>query len=206
MKRLTLVLGLLVLALSTRGATLADLIADLRVLTGEPDTVNSFYTNADAQVYLNQAQDPIVRLGGYIKRQVDVLYTTDSLSYRLPSTFIKVVSALRRTEGTWIETAYNDGLHDSIVATYMVQWKNTDTAKAYLGGRWTDGDTLRLFYLAKASPMDSLADVCDVPEDLQCFVLQEAIALFEQAKRSFEAAALIRQQVRRDMGVGGPAQ
>jgi hypothetical protein len=206
MKKTALVLSLLMLALPTRSATLADLIADFRVLTGETDTLTSFYTNADAKVYLNQAQDPIVRLGGYIRRQVDLPYSTDSLSYRLPATFIKPIGGLRRTEATWVEVAYNEGLRDSIVATYMVQWKNTDTAKAYLGGRWTEGDTLRLFYLAKASSMDTVSDVCDVPEDLQCFVLQEAIAIYEQAKRSFEAAALIRQQVRRDMGVGGATQ
>lgn len=200
MKKLLFVL--LLLAGSVQPATLASLIAELRQRTGEKDTVNSFYTNADAKTYLNEAQDKLVRLGGYIPKHVDILYNFDSVTYRLPASFKALNGAIRRTKGQWARLLYNDNFKkDTSANHYFIQFKAVDTALLYLGGSyWNDGDTARIFYQGTATPMTTDTSTCLVSRDLQVFIIEEAVSMYEQAKRSFQSMALVRGQVRQDMG------
>jgi hypothetical protein len=203
LRKYLVTIAVLLLASVIHGATLATMIAEFRQRTGEKDTLTSFYTNADATTWINHAQDKLVRIGGYIPMQVDIRYSKDSMAYKLPVTFKQLKGAIRRSSGVWSHLIYNPGFRvDSTVANYFVEWKNTDTALLYLGGKtWVTPDTIRIFYNGSVARMTALTDECKVSSDLQVLILEEAISMYEEAKRSYQAMALIRGQVRQDMGL-----
>lgn len=197
-----LLLGLL-LHCSADSATLQDLINDLRSLAAEKDTALSLFSDADASKWINMAQDKIVRLGGYIPKDVDVVVSLDSLSLALPADFrsIHQNGAVLRKVGIWSRCLNNPGfMVDTNVVNYFVGWAMEDSARFYVkGGILMTNDTIRVFYYAFATDMLATDSVCHVPSDMQTDIVEEAMGYVEQARKRYDAQQIIKGQVRSDM-------
>lgn len=233
---LILLVSVMVLGGPSQAKDAADLVADFRIRTNEPDTSESFSSDTAIARFLNMGQDKVVRLAQFLRKSVDVVYNSDSITYALPTDFKTTRGILTWMEGIWGPFVFNPmfGL-DTVGVNGFVEWEHPNQATLYLqGGDAYDGDTIRVFYNGDAPDMDVYRslffddtsgvtytsidtsgcdgacdsvwypDSCYVPDDLHVFIIEEAISYQEQAKRAFQQAQLIRQEVRLDLGIVKP--
>jgi len=200
-----LALLFLILVSPSQGKTAAEMIADFRILTDEDTTRGSLVTDSEVLVYLDNAQDKIVRIGGYLKKSTDVICSNDSNSYGLPLAFRRLdgIVVFAMNEGFKWTKVFNNPFFmvDTTVYQYYISWSHPDSAKIYFKGDFWEGDTIRVSYTGDAADLDTLTDTCEVPTDLQTFIIEEAIANYERAKRNHQVQWQTQTQVRRDMGI-----
>lgn len=200
-----LALLFLILVSPSRGATAADMIADFRILTDEDTTQGSLVADTEILVFLDNAQDKIVRIGGYLKKSTDVIHSEDSNSYGLPLAFRRLdgIAVHATNEGFKWTKVFNNPFFmiDTTVYQYYIGWSHPDSARIYFKGAFWKGDTIRVSYIGDAADLDSLTAVCEVPTDLQTFIIEEAIANYERAKRNHQVQRQTQIQVRMDMGI-----
>ena len=284
-----LLIVLLLVASASYSATLSDLKHKLRVRTSELTDSTSFFTDTMATIWLNMAQERIVRLGGYIPKYTDINYSWDSNTYNLPSGFIRATSGNIKTRGQWfpaymvnnivdspyiqmkvvwkdedsaqvilMRAGFEERQHDIIynqdslsyvlprdfrspvmvmirkngnwepayqntafqldtnIYNYTVLWKSTDTALLYIKpSDLYDGDTLRVFYRRSLQNDDTLrvnyvgtapamtldTSTCQVPFDLQGFIVEEAYSYYIMSQKRFQEAILLQRNIRQDMGI-----
>ena len=109
--------------------------------------------------------------------------------------------------GDVIKVVYRGGLlaDDTIRVIYQGALRDDDTIRVIYQGALRDGDTLRVEYLAAATSMGTDTNaICQVPTDLQGFIVEEALGYYYGYLRMFQQQALIWQWVRIDMGVARP--
>lgn len=190
---------------ATNAAALSDLLRDMRFMTAEQTESTSFFSDTLGQRWLNLAQSRITKLGGYIPKQIDIVYSEDSTTYVLPSDFRKVDQDrnLMITETEIKHLFLNPGfITDTNVAQYFISWKNEDTALLYLEATSSfDGDTARIFYLGTAAEMLYDTSTCEVPTILHDYIIQEAVSYYIFSQKRYQEAFLIQQNLRRDMGI-----
>lgn len=183
----------------------SDLIIDFRILTDEDTTKGSLVTNTEIVVFLNRGQDKIVRLGGYLKKSTDVICSDDSNSYGLPLTFRRLdgIAVFAMNENfNWTKVFNNPFfMIDTTVYQYYISWSHPDSARIYFKGDFWEGDTIRVSYTGDASDLDTLTDTCEVPTDLQAFIIEEAIANYYRSRKNFTAQQQSQNQTRLDMGL-----
>ena len=109
---------------------------------------------------------------------------------------------------------------DTNVSTYDIRWKHRDTAKLYLRGQdLLDGDTVRVFYRKTLETGDTIkveyrtivpTQIMNVespiPDDLENFIIEEAMGYYFLWRKEPATAARIWEQVRIDMGVVRPRE
>ncbi len=261
----------------------------MRHRTAELTTATSFYSDSSAAIWLNLAQFRIVKLGGYIPKFTDIVYTEDSNFYALPTDFRQVTGAEIMSRGIWYPVAVVDNFTADPISQVKISWVNEDSAivltnrtgfeermldilysvdsvsyvipqdfKSILsvmlrkGGKWEpvflnlgfmsdtnaynytifqentniahiyikgddlwdndtirvfyrrtlqDNDTLRVDYVGTASEMLTPAAICQVPDELHNFIIDEAISYYMWAQKRFQEAALLQQRIRVDMGI-----
>ena len=194
-----------------QGVTLAsDLISDFRILTDEIVAQGSIVEDSEIVVFLNHAQDKVVRLGGFLPKKHDIVHSSDSLDYQLPSDVRRVTSVeIRATAEAeqWIGFVRNEGfLIDTTVYEYYIRWDSATSQRIYVSGDLESGDTIRVSYLGDANDLTATTDTCEVPTDLQTFIIEEAIANYYRSKQFFRAQQQIQNQVRTDMGIRGQVE
>jgi len=184
-------------------ATLSSLITDLRYRADETDTATSNFSDAQAKNWLNDAQERIVSLGGFIQKQVDISYALgDSLGYVLPSDFRYDAGAMYRSGRQWETMVENPNFAvDTDVYQYFIKWKNSDTALLYIKGELWIGNTIRVFYLGVATEMTSDTTECEAQDDMEPFIVEEAFSYYLESMRMFQPADQIQRKVRTDMGL-----
>lgn len=205
MRRLLwIIVVMLVAPYTSQAATLQDLIDDFRVLTAEPNSDASFYTDADATVYINYGQRKIVELGNYLEKSQDITFSFDSTTYSLPSDFQSLANpgAVVLKDGEWYTVTNNPSFAvDTTAFQFFIAKRHPDTAKLYLkGSAWDTGDVLTLFYRGYASVLVSTTDTCEVPEGRHASLLDEAMRYYQQSSKHHDVAASMFQQNRIDMG------
>ena len=207
MRRLILfVLACFFLCSATQGVTLvSDLISDFRILTDEIAAQGSIVEDSEIVVFLNRAQDKVVRLGGFLPKKHDIVHSSDSLDYQLPFDVKYVTSVeLRATgeAGEWAGFVRNEGyIIDTTVYEYYIRWDSATAPRVYVSGDLELGDTIRVSYLGDANDLTATTDTCEVPTDLQAFIIEEAIANYYRSKQNFSAQQQTQNQTRLDMGL-----
>ena len=202
--RVLIIFFLLLMVSPIRSATLSDLIADLRQKTGEPDTSQSIYSDSTAKGWINAAQDKVVTLAGFIEKQFDAIYSVaDTFGVVLPSDF-------KRAEGATVWVGYQwepmkrDPYFISEASGFLfdVRWQDKDTALAYFRGNdLHQGVQIRLTYKGTADELLDGDSTCQVPDDLQTFITDEAIVYYLCAQKQYQAGLTWQQAIRKDMGV-----
>ena len=197
-----LLLGLL-LHSGVNSATLQNLINDLRALAAEKDTLLSLFSDADASKWLNMAQDKIVRLGGYLPKSTEIIYSSTSQSMALPTDYRSMHQngALVRKAKQWNMMLENPGfIVDTGVANFFVGWHHEDTARFFSKGIvLITGDTMLVVYYAFATDRLATDSVCHVPQDMHVDIVEEAMGYVEQARKRYDIQQIIKAQVRADM-------
>lgn len=188
--------------------TLARMTTIFRALIGEQDTASSIAGDSVVKFCLNQAQDNIVKMAGYLPKQQDIIVNLDSLSYRLDGTFKYETGVVVRYNGEWRGVARNDAFaHDTSMWNYSIRFKHADSALLYLRGTsFSDGDTVRVFYNGRAPRMNQGSDSCYVPYDHHPDIYTEAMGIWLRAKQNYQGAAAMWQQVRIDVGAIKPTE
>lgn len=179
-----------------------ELIDRLRSRTGEPDSLTSNYTQTEALQWINDAQARVNLLGGYTHKSTDITYAqSDSLGSVLPSDFRYQDGCMLLMGRVWEPMYWNPKFEtDDSRLHYFIEWQNEDTARAYFRNIERNGLRIRLFYLGSVAELGR-ADTCEVKGDHQPFIIEEAYAIYLKSLRMFQAATVIRQQVRQDMGI-----
>lgn len=210
MKRCILLVTVLACALAfappTHSATLAEINSYFRYVTGEIDTLTSGFPDSQSQIWINLAQEKIVTLGGYIPLSYDIeLSVPDSLDYGLPSTYkrLRPAGAMYKKNNQWLGMFENPGFKkDTITASFFVEWDTQDSARIYVKGSYLENeDSVRVFYLGRATWMDSTAAVCEVPGDLFPLMIEQALMYYEISNKRIDIESAIYQQTRTDMGI-----
>jgi len=154
---------------------------------------------------------------------VDIVTSNDSLSYRLPRDFRRMMFAMGRSGARWKAMAQNPGfLIDTNVTSYFVAQSEVDSADLYVqsGQFMNDNDTIRVFYLRSPSPsvvagtwavkfiyagwpseMTTDSTECELADGLEVFVVETATEYYLRYLKDYQRAQLVWQQVRMDMGV-----
>jgi hypothetical protein len=205
MKRLATLVLLLSLAGAAQGQTLAsDLVTLLRLRTGERDTVASYFTNEEALLLLNSAQDRVVTLGGLLEKSYDTTYQrADSLGVTLPSTYRFVTEVKTYLGKTWQGIKPNPSFADPTSDfCYDVDWYDADSARIMFRGDFMQGVRLRITYLGVAESLDALTDTVQVRSDQEGLIVEEAMRYYLESLSKFQAAAQMQMGVRADIGVG----
>ena len=179
-----------------------ELIERLRSRTGEPDSLTSNYTQDEALQWINDGQAKINLLGGYTHKSTDITYAkSDSLGSVLPSDFRYQDGCMLLLGRLWESIWWNPkNIVDTSIYTYFIEWQNEDTARAYFRNIERNGLRIRLFYLASVAELGR-TDTCEIKEDHQGFIIEEAYSYYLESLRMFGEAAGLRQQVRQDMGI-----
>lgn len=205
MIKLFFTLILLLLMGNSYAASLSDLIRDLRHATGELTDTTSFYTDSTANRWINLAQDRIVTLGGFIPKQVDFTFNRNDTTYTMPSDFrmIDGDKNIAIHENSISPLWNNPGFKkDTTLNQYFIGWKDEDTAKLYIRGTYlVDDDLLRIFYLGTAADMAYDTSTCEVPDNLQGYIIEEAFSYYIRSQKRFQEASLIQSLIRQDMGI-----
>lgn len=160
----------------------------------------------------------IFKLGGFQDTQTDIIYDVDSSTYRLPVDFYNLTGVMTWLE-QWEPVMPNPFfLKDAGNRQYDLHYKHRDTALLYLRGNFQTGDTVRVFYQKTLQTGDTVrveyvgipTDMangsieCEVPDDLEEFVVEEAMSYYFTYKNDHATARIWWQQVRMDMGVLKP--
>lgn len=190
---------------SSDAKTLEGLINDFRIRAGEKDSSKSIASDADIRLFLDHAQARIAKVGGYLPKRVNIAYVEGTLIYTLPSTYKYLDDkngVLLRSADDWIPMLFNPGfLKDTTAPNYTVAFVGGDTAKLYLSGRgFAEDDTIVVHFYGAANNL-SFGTECDFPNDQEVYVVDEALLLYEQAKRDWAGFQLLYQSQRQDMGV-----
>lgn len=287
MKKLIILFVIIGSFSSVKADILDSLVVYLRSRVGEMNTSTSFFADTTAEKWLNQSQDKIARLAGFIENVKDTIYPSAGNHIYVPSAGRGIRSVLIKTDGIWYNISttnpdptvlqyefirdsddsghifldvggyvsrYTDKIFDIDSTRYLLpahtreisgamvytgeQWEtvilnpyftvdtssyqyfvgraNKDTAWLYLRatGNLVDGDTVRVFYTAGVTAGDSVKIVyyaapehmtssteCDLPDDLEVFVVEEAIGMYEQARKNAAAQQATYQGVRMDLGL-----
>lgn len=186
----------------------SDLIADFRILTDEIAAQGSIVEDSEIVVFLNRAQDKIVRLGGFLPKKYDIVHASDSTSYQLPSDVKRVTSVEMKATaeaGNWAGFVRNEGfIIDTTVYEYYIRWDSATAARLYIkGDNMVEDDTIRVSYVGDANDLTATTDTCEVPTDLQTFIIEEAIANYYRSKKNFTAQQQTQNQTRLDIGLIG---
>ena len=209
MKRIILIaIALVLLPFILKAQTKADMTAEFRDRIAETDTLTSLVTDTMIGTFLNHAQDKQVRMANYLPAFQDIIYSRDSSSYRLDAAFKYETGVILRTAELWEAVLLNVNFQSDIDRfSYQIKFHTTDTAHLYIQGRDIyAGDTIRVFYNGTATRLTLDTTTCDVSRDLQVRIIEEAIIMYEEAKRSWTSQQLLWQQLRIDMGVVSPQQ
>ena len=160
----------------------------------------------------------IFNLGGFQDAQTDIIYNGDSSTYRLPVDVKNIIGILVWAE-TWEPVRQNPMFAKDVgPRQFDVHFKARDTALLYLRGIFQDDDTVRVFYQKTLQIGDTVrveyvgipTDManggieCEVPDDLEEFVVEEAIGYYFTYKNDHTTAQIWWQKVRIDMGVLEP--
>lgn len=211
MLRLKIIVGVILvwMIVSSPGQAttlVSDLISDFRILTDEIAAQGSIVEDSEIVVFLNRAQDKIVRLGGFLPKKYDIVHAAGSTSYQLPSDVKRVISVEAKAvaEGSnWAGFIRNEGfIIDTTVYEYYIRWDSATTPRLYIkGDAINSGDTLRVSYVGDANDLTATTDTCEVPTDLQTFIIEEAIANYYRSRQNFTAQQQTQNQTRLDMGL-----
>lgn len=184
--------------------SLASLMHSFKQRAGESlDSTECLVSDMALMDWLDQAQAKIVRIGGLLPKRVDVLFSFDSVKYGLPSDFKFLRYVLVRHGGKW-HAGKPDPVFQSSTPqdyTYFQDWLNANNAELYAQGPYSEGDTLRVFYLGVASRMTVRTDTTQVPVDQRGLIIEEALSYYEWSKRNMAGYQVMHQDVRIDMGV-----
>lgn len=292
MKRILLSLILaLVLVPIAKADDLAGLTSDFRLRVNEPDTATSFFADSVAKSWLNQAQNKICRLtgflqkvhadtfvdgqnkygltgdarsiravliesddiwynitvtgpdpdpsvleyefirddendtswvhlklGGYMPRVHETTFDIDSSGYDLPARLKSISGVTIWASGSWQPVMHNPFfMIDTTAYQYDIAWFASDSALLMMkaGNTLSDGDTIRVHYMAGAATGDSLIvaysaaatamtatdSECDLADDLEVFVIDEAATYYYQAKGNLSGHQAVYQESRTDLGL-----
>lgn len=165
----------------------------------------------------------IIKLGGFQDVQYTFLYSSDSSRYDLPENFRNITAALysRSTSAGFRRIFPNPSfLIDTNIVSYSIHWKNRDTALFYLSQNaelktldsisifyqrtLESGDTVRILYSGIPTEMALSTTECQLPDDLEEFVVEEAIGYYFTYKMNEPIAQAWWQKVRIDMGILRP--
>lgn len=190
-----------------QAVTLAsDLIADFRILTDEIAAQGSIVEDSEIVVFLNRAQDKIVRLGGFLPKKYDIVHQSGSTSYQLPAgvkwvTSVEVKATAERSN--WIGAILNEGfIIDTIVYQYYARWDSVGYMRMYIKSQaFVKDDTIRVSYQGDANDLTATTDTCEVETDLQTFIIEEAIANYYRSRQNFTAQQQTQNQTRLDIGL-----
>ena len=211
MVRLKILVGSIILVLmivcppSQATTLVSDLITDFRILTDEIAAQGSIVHDSEIVVFLNRAQDKVVRLGGFLPKKHDIVHSSDSLDYQLPSDVRYVTSVETRATAEadkWTGFVRNEGfIIDTTAYEYYIRWDSATAQRIYVSGDLENGDTIRVSYLGDANDLTDTTDTCEVPTDLQTFIIEEAIANYYRSRQNFSAQQQTQNQTRLDMGL-----
>ncbi len=139
---------------------------------------------------------------------IDTNVTQYDISWNHPDTAILTLKTEDLMDGDTIVVSYLAGpvTGDSIVFSYYVRKDNLQVSApisiSYLAGPVT-GDSLRISYYAQPTLMASGTDsTCVLDDDLEGFVLEEAMRYQSEAIRNYQGGLQIWQQIRQDLGGG----
>ena len=180
-------------------------------ITGDPEALSFSVTRVDSLI-----SRVYVQVGGFVSRRKNISFSENSASYLLPTDFGRVQGVMIRSSGIWKPAIENPMfMVDTNVTQYWIAWGHVDSAFMYLRtDDLYDGDTVSVFYLAGpvtgdslrisyyAQPplMDGTDSTCVLDDDLEGFVLEEAMNYYYEAIRDYQGAAQMRQNVRQDLG------
>lgn len=185
-------------------------------ITGDPEALSFSVTRVDSLI-----SRVYVQVGGFVPRLTKITYSEDSTSYRLPIDFGRLTLITVRVPGDWKPVVENPGFRldtretTEAYATYDIGWAHVDTAHlylkstdlvdgedtlfvSYLAGPVT-GDSLRISYYAQPPLMTATDSTCVLDDDLEGFVLEEAMNYYYEAIRDYQGSAQMRQNVRQDL-------
>lgn len=161
----------------------------------------------------------VYTLGGFQAAQTDIIFSSDSSTYRLPAD-VKNITGILVGDGTTWEPAVPNPMFakDLGPRQFDVHFKARDTALLYLRGTFQDDDTVRVFYQKTLQANDTIrveyvgiptdmalsSTDCAVPDDLEEFLVEEAIGYYFTYKNDEVKAQAWWQKVRLDMGVLEP--
>ena len=153
---------------------------------------------------------------GYIQTYTALTFDEDSLSYTLPIDFRTPLGLLYQTASTWYGMPQNPFFLADTGLCWFVGWRAPDTAEAYVKTGTLDlqGETLRLFYLRGLQSGDSIRVVyggmpaemttasveCELLDNLEVFVIDEAVRYYEAELKHYDVAQALWQQLRHDLG------
>jgi len=194
--------------LTVQSATRDDLINQLRRRVHEERVPNSNFTDSSAAIWINLAQESVVRLGGFIPKTTKFELGTDR-SFALPSGF----RGLKKVFGI---TSYNEDpypilrnpgfLLDTITMQYSLVWINQDSANLILkmGAAENTDDTIYVEYVSTANVLSYDTSTVDVPSDLIHFIIKESMSYYNDAIGNYPQSRRLWQEVRVDMGIIKP--
>ena len=161
----------------------------------------------------------IFQLRGFQDVQTDILYSEDSTTYTLPLDFYNLTGIIMWAGG-WEPVTPNPFFmrNDAGTRQYDIHYRSRDTALLYLRGTFADEDTVRVFYQRTLQASDTVRveyvgipfdmvrgdSTCHVPDDLEEFLVEEAMGYYYTYKQNEAAAQAWWQKVRIDMGVLEP--
>jgi hypothetical protein len=178
--------------------------------------------------WLTETQPQIVlTLGPLADSAWNVIYDADnSTQYVWLGRYIwDIKSVLTHTGDWWTPMMYNQGfVIDTLTNYYSIHRVGGSSGQLetyfyYQAPYLSDGDTIRIFYRRTAfylidklrvcfsmvpTVMTGNSTECDVADDLEHFIIEEAIGYYFQALRMYGEASRVWQQVRMDMGLIQP--
>jgi len=155
--------------------------------------------------------------GGIQDKQTNVIFSADSTTYRLPSDVRNVVGCMVWA-GQWEPITLSPMFTTDGTRLYDLHFKHRDTALLYLRGNFAEGDSVRVFYQKTVEvsdririeylsiPVDMALSTtnCEVPDDLEEYLVEEALGYYFDYKGDHSTAQGFWQRVRIDLGVLKP--
>ena len=192
-------------------------------ITGDPQALDMSVVRSDSALTSGgtaQWSRVYLQIGGFVPRVVDVAWHEDSVSYKLPSDFRKMDGMMVRSNGKWGDLTVMLNplfLEDNDVVSYFVGQTHIDTASLYVRTKdLVEDDTMRVFYLAgpvagdsvrisyfsQFTPMSADSVECLIDDDMEGFVIEEAVRYYFDAIRNWNGSQIMQQDVRQDIGGG----
>lgn len=162
----------------------------------------------------------LIKLGGFMGVRYVFVYSVTSESYILPENFRGPSTAFHFSSGrdTWSRIFPNPGLMiDTNIVSYTIDWLNRDTAlfmisrdvqrlgaldsiAVFYERTLQSGDTVRVLFHSIAQDMPTGLTECQLPDDLEEFLVEEAMGYYFQYMGDNVRARSIWEQVRADLG------
>ena len=163
----------------------------------------------------------VIKLGGFESVRVKFPITSNTDRYLLPEDFRSEIAVLlfANNKSTWSHIFSNPGfMIDTNIVAYSINWFTRDTAFIFIRQdliQLAPGDTLAVFYRRSLRAGDTIrvlfhsiptemstpSTECQLPDDLEEFVVEEAIGYYFRYKNDEIKAQSVWEQVRLDMGV-----